>query len=205
MHRHPIESDRGPLRRMQVARRARPSIVRGDAMRSLFLHRVLRGARGLAPALALVVALAGCVGASAPGPKAQVGAATGAAAGGLLGAALGGEAEGIIAGVLLGGLLGGALGNALDNADREYARRNAHYATAGTPARPRPSAPTRPPTAPTAGSSSRASRWPDGRSGPTARPAVSRTAPGRSCPRRRRSASSAGLASGGGSGVTVPA
>jgi surface antigen len=103
-------------------------------MRSLFLHRVLRGARGLAPALALVVALAGCVGASAPGPKAQVGAATGAAAGGLLGAALGGEAEGIIAGVLLGGLLGGALGNALDNADREYARRNAHYALESTPA-----------------------------------------------------------------------
>ncbi len=75
----------------------------------------------------------GCVGPSAPGPKAQVGAATGAAAGGLLGAALGGETEGIIAGVLLGGLVGGAAGNALDNADRTYASRNAYYGLERTP------------------------------------------------------------------------
>lgn len=80
----------------------------------------------LAGLLLASFATSACVGASAPGPKSQVGAATGAAAGGLLGAALGGETEGIIAGVLLGGLLGGALGNALDNEDRAYARRTAY-------------------------------------------------------------------------------
>jgi surface antigen len=81
----------------------------------------------------LVVALAGCVGYSAPGPKTQVGAATGAAAGGLLGAALGGEAEGILAGVLLGALMGGAVGNALDNVDRQYAQQNSYYGLESTP------------------------------------------------------------------------
>jgi surface antigen len=83
--------------------------------------------------LALASVLCACVGASAPGPKTQVGAATGAAAGGLLGAALGGETEGIIAGVLLGGLMGGAVGNALDNADRTYATRTAYYGLETTP------------------------------------------------------------------------
>jgi surface antigen len=84
--------------------------------------------RPLLPVLGLCLATLACVGPSAPGPKAQWGAATGAAAGGLLGASAGHHPEAIVAGVLIGGLLGGALGNALDNADREYAARSAYTA-----------------------------------------------------------------------------
>ena len=89
--------------------------------------------RLLLPIALLGIGLAACVGASAPGPKTQVGAATGAAAGGLLGAALGGDSEGILVGVLLGGLVGGAIGNSLDNADREYMRRTTYHGLESAP------------------------------------------------------------------------
>ena len=96
--------------------------------------RTVRGRKGLLlPIALLAIGLMACVGASAPGPKTQVGAATGAAAGGLLGAAVGGHSEGILAGVLLGGLVGGAIGNSLDNADREYARRTTWYGLESAP------------------------------------------------------------------------
>ncbi len=88
--------------------------------------------RLLLPIALLGIGLAACVGASAPGPKTQVGAATGAAAGGLLGAAVGGDSEGILVGVLLGGLVGGAIGNSLDNADREYARHTTYHGLEST-------------------------------------------------------------------------
>lgn len=94
---------------------------------------VRRQRRIFVPIVLVAFSVLSCAGVSAPGPKTQAGAAAGAAGGGLLGAALGGETEGIIAGVLLGALLGGAIGNALDNADREYARRNAHYGLETTP------------------------------------------------------------------------
>ncbi len=84
--------------------------------------------RVLLPIALLGIGLMACVGASAPGPKTQVGAATGAAAGGLLGAALGGDTEGILVGVLLGGLVGGAIGNALDQRDKRMAAEAAQRA-----------------------------------------------------------------------------
>lgn len=96
--------------------------------------RTARERRGLLLPIAILgIGLMACVGASAPGPKTQVGAATGAAAGGLLGAAVGGHSEGILAGVLLGGLVGGAIGNSLDQADRDYLERASYYGLESTP------------------------------------------------------------------------
>ncbi len=96
--------------------------------------RTARKPHRLVLAIALLgIALTACMGASAPGPKTQVGAATGAAAGGLLGAAVGGDSEGILAGVLLGGLVGGAIGNSLDQADRAHLGRATYYGLESTP------------------------------------------------------------------------
>jgi surface antigen len=110
--------------------------MRGEAMTIRFRSKTRELGTSLLAICLLAFATTACVGPGAPGPKAQVGAATGAAAGGLIASAAGAGPEGVIAGVLLGGLFGGAVGDSLDHRDRVYAQRTAHrsleYVPAGT-------------------------------------------------------------------------
>jgi surface antigen len=89
-------------------------------------------ARGVALAVAIVLAFAGCTSIS-DNPKTAVGGFGGAAVGGLIAAAAGGGGAGIAAGVLGGALVGGLVGNMLDTRDKRLAAETANKALETAP------------------------------------------------------------------------